>query len=164
MTKFLGFAVFAMLAYFVTQNEIHAQNASSSSQIESVMLETETLELKTGAGTFKFVVEIADEPEERVTGLMHRKEMDLKHGMLFQFGSTSPVSMWMRNTELSLDMIFIRPDGTIAKIAQRTTPFSEAIITSGEPISHVLELNAGVAAMIGLKPDHKVLHRFFPAQ
>ena len=164
LSKIVGLALVSILVLFAIQNEIHAQSSSQNSQIEPVLLDTETLELKTGAGTFKFVVEIADEPEERMIGLMHREEMDLKHGMLFQFGDTSLVNMWMRNTVLSLDMIFIRPDGTIAKIAQRTTPFSEAIITSGEPVSHVLELNGGVAAMIGLKANHKVLHRFFTAQ
>lgn len=162
--KLLALAMLVILALFITQHKVHAQNASSNSQSEPVKLETEALELKTDAGTFKFVVEIADEPEERMIGLMHRKDMDLKHGMLFQFSDTSLVNMWMRNTVLSLDMIFIRPDGTIAKIARRTTPFSESIITSGEPVSHVLELNAGVAAMIGLKADHKVLHRYFPVQ
>ncbi|PCI04555.1 MAG: hypothetical protein COB78_09675 [Hyphomicrobiales bacterium] len=164
LLKATGLAALVMLTFFAAPHEVRAQNSSSDTQNESVKLETETLELKTGSGTFKFVVEIADEPEERMIGLMHRKEMGLKHGMLFQFDHTNLVNMWMRNTVLSLDMIFIRPDGTIAKIARRTTPFSEDIITSGEPVSHVLELNAGVAAIIGLKAEHKVLHRYFPAQ
>ncbi|MFK5977931.1 MAG: DUF192 domain-containing protein [Rhizobiaceae bacterium] len=168
LSKATCLTIFAILAFLAVQFEVRAQNnaenSSSNSQNSPVKLETETLELKTGVGTFKFEVEIADDPEERMIGLMHRKKMDLKHGMLFQFGNTSLVNMWMRNTVLSLDMIFIRPDGTIAKIARRTTPFSEDIITSGEPVSHVLELNAGVAAMVGLKANHKVLHRYFPTQ
>ena len=83
------------------------------------------------------------------------------HGMLFQFEQTQQVYMWMENTILSLDMIFIRNDGTVAKIREHTTPFSREIISSGEPVSHVLELNAGTAEKLKLKPNDRVMHRFF---
>ncbi|MBL4597920.1 MAG: DUF192 domain-containing protein [Rhizobiaceae bacterium] len=159
----LGLALLAAMSFWAIQNEGFAQSNPASNG-KPVFLESETIVLKTKAGTFSFEVEIADEPEERRIGLMHRRKMDLKHGMLFQFDHSNIVNMWMQNTVLPLDMIFIRPDGTIARIAERTTPFSEDIITSGEPVSHVLELNAGVAALIGLKPEDKVLHRFFKNQ
>lgn len=164
-------ASFALLTALSASTMVFDANAQKnavpkkpSAQDEPVMLETETLSVKTAAGNFDFVVEIADEPEERMIGLMHRKKMALKHGMLFDFGHNSLVNMWMQNTVLSLDMIFIRQNGTVAKVAVRTTPFSEDIITSGEPVSHVLELNAGVAALIGLKKGDKISHRFFQAQ
>ncbi len=125
---------------------------------------TEALELVTRNGSFKFSVEIADEAEERSRGLMFRKTMLPTHGMIFDFGKTSPVMMWMQNTPLSLDMIFIKQDGVIARIANDTVPFSTAIVSSGEPVSHVLELNAGMARQIGLQRGDKVIHAFFNNQ
>ncbi len=114
-------------------------------------LDTQILAIKTAQGNFEFTVEIADEPHERQKGLMFRETMPTKHGMLFDFGETRQIQMWMRNTPLSLDMIFLTPDGKVVRIAERTTPFSDAIIDSTVPISHVLELNAGVSKLIGLK-------------
>lgn len=124
----------------------------------------ETLEIKTKAGSFTFTVEIADEPHERSRGLMFRETMLPTHGMLFDFGQSSVVTMWMQNTPLSLDMVFIREDGTVARITTNTTPLSRDIITSGEAVSHVLELNAGMARQIGLSPGDKINHNFFTKQ
>ncbi len=121
----------------------------------------ESLEIVTSNGSFQFSVEIADESEERSRGLMFRETMLPTHGMLFDFGETAPIMMWMKNTPLSLDMLFIKEDGTIARIANNTKPFSTAIISSGEPVSHVLELNAGIAKQIGAKPGDRIMHAFF---
>lgn len=121
----------------------------------------ETLEIITSSGSFKFSVEIADDSDERSRGLMFRETMLPTHGMLFDFGETAPIMMWMKNTPLSLDMLFIKEDGTIARIASNTKPFSTSIISSGEPVSHVLELNAGITKQIGLKPGDRVIHAFF---
>ena len=119
------------------------------------------LTIVTSNGQFEFQVEIADTPERRSRGLMFRETMDMRHGMLFQFGKVQTVAMWMKNTPLSLDMIFINPDGSVRTVVKRTTPLSEAVITSGGPVSHVLEVNAGVSTLIGLKPGDVVRHRFF---
>ena len=124
----------------------------------------EFLGIKTSNGSFEFSVEIADETIERSKGLMFRKTMLPTHGMLFDFGETAPVSMWMQNTSLSLDMVFITQQGKVVRIASDTVPFSQTIITSGEPVSHVLELNAGMARQIGLKPGDQVIHAFFGTQ
>ena len=121
----------------------------------------ETLTLITKNGDFEFTVEIADDDKERSQGLMLRETMLPTHGMLFDFGRNADVFMWMENTPLSLDMVFIKPDGSIARIARKTTPFSRDIISSGEPVSHVLELNAGIATQIGLKAGDKVIHTDF---
>lgn len=121
----------------------------------------ESLEIVTSTGSFQFSVEIADDSEERSRGLMFRETMLPTHGMLFDFGETAPIMMWMKNTPLSLDMLFIKEDGTIARIATNTKPFSTAIISSGEPVSHVLELNAGLAKQIGAKPGDRIMHAFF---
>ncbi|MGI9350677.1 MAG: DUF192 domain-containing protein [Rhizobiaceae bacterium] len=121
----------------------------------------ETLSLKTSAGEFSFSVEIADEDAERQHGLMFREAMLPTHGMLFEFSEPQHIYMWMENTPLPLDMIFIRPDGTVSSIAANTVPMSRRIIASREMVSHVLELNAGMALQIGLKSGDKVSHRFF---
>lgn len=123
--------------------------------------QAEEIWIVTKSGRFRFTAEIADDPQERSRGLMFRQSMPPKHGMLFDFGEVRPVHMWMRNTPLSLDMIFLDETGTVTRIAERTTPFSDAIIDSGGPISHVLELNAGIARLIGLKPGDRVEHASF---
>ena len=121
----------------------------------------ETLTILSNSGEFNFTVEIADEPHERSQGLMHRSEMKATHGMLFDFGRTKQVMMWMENTPRSLDMIFIRSDGTVAHIARNTKPFSRDIVSTNIPVSHVLELNAGMALQIGLEVGDRIRHRFF---
>ncbi len=126
--------------------------------------EAEELFIETGQGRFRFTAEIADEDLERSRGLMFREEMAPTHGMLFDFGATRRIQMWMRNTPLSLDMVFISEEGKVVRIAERTTPFSEAIIDSGEPVSFVLEINAGVSRLIGLKPGDRIKHPVFDKQ
>ena len=81
--------------------------------------------------------------------------------MLFDFQRVEPVSMWMQNTYIPLDMVFIRADGTVARIAEQAEPLSTRTIPSGEPVLGVLEVNGGMAARIGLKPGDKVDHPLF---
>lgn len=109
-------------------------------------------------GRHAFAVEIAETPEQRARGLMYREELAADHGMLFDFGSDQPVSFWMKNTPLSLDMIFVRGDGRVAEIAADTTPFSLAAVDSDEPVRFVLEVVAGTAARLGLKPGDRLEH------
>jgi uncharacterized membrane protein (UPF0127 family) len=106
-----------------------------------------------------FTVELALTPENRATGLMDRQSMAADHGMLFRFDQTRDVLMWMKNTPLSLDMLFIAENGRIARIAENTVPFSETIIPSGSPVRYVLELNAGTAAKTGVAVGDRVRHR-----
>lgn len=108
-----------------------------------------------------FQVEVARNDADRAQGLMFRRSMAPDRGMLFDFGRVEPVSMWMQNTYLSLDMLFIRPDGTIARIAANTEPLSTRTIPSGEPVLAVLELNAGTSAKLGIKPGDRVEHPLF---
>ncbi len=88
-------------------------------------------------------VEIADTPEKRSYGLMYRTAMPDQHGMLFIFPSEAALSFWMKNTPLSLDIIFINAARRIVHIAPHTTPFSETLIPSGEAAQFVLEVKAG---------------------
>jgi uncharacterized membrane protein (UPF0127 family) len=108
-----------------------------------------------------FQVEVARNDADRAQGLMFRRSMPADRGMLFDFGRVEPVAMWMQNTYLSLDMLFIRPDGTIARIAANTEPLSTRTIPSGEPILAVLELNAGTAARLGIRAGDRVEHPLF---
>ncbi len=122
----------------------------------------ETLSIATQGGqkqTFK--VEVARNDADRAQGLMFRRSMPADQGMLFDFVRVEPVSMWMQNTYLPLDMLFIRADGTIARIAANTEPLSTRTIPSGEPVLAVLELNAGTAAKLGIKPGDRVEHPVF---
>ncbi|WP_375407814.1 DUF192 domain-containing protein [uncultured Methylobacterium sp.] len=123
---------------------------------------TEPLTIAAAGGKHAFSVEVMRDDEARARGLMFRRSMPSDHGMLFDFEQVAPVAMWMKNTYLSLDMLFIRPDGTIARIAADTEPQSTRVIPSGEPVLAVLELNAGTAARLGLKAGDRVEHPMFP--
>jgi uncharacterized membrane protein (UPF0127 family) len=116
----------------------------------------EALIVTTEAGPQKFQVEIADDPRERSRGLMFRREMARDHGMLFDFGAEEPASFWMENTYLPLDMIFIRADGTIESVAERTTPLSRRGVRSKGPVRYVLEINGGLSDELGIRPGDKV--------
>jgi uncharacterized protein len=117
--------------------------------------------LSQGGQKHVFQVEVARNDAERAQGLMFRRSMPADYGMLFDFGRVEPVSMWMQNTYLPLDMLFIRKDGTVARIATNTEPLSTRTIPSGEPVLAVLELNGGIAAKLGLKPGDRVEHAIF---
>ena len=101
------------------------------------------------ANVTRWQVEIAETSEEQRIGLMNRPSLPVGHGMLFDFGETRPVAMWMRNTLIPLDMVFVCPDGTVARVA-RAEPLDETIVPSGEPVRYVLEVNAGEATGAGL--------------
>jgi uncharacterized membrane protein (UPF0127 family) len=109
-----------------------------------------------------FQLELADTPEKRARGLMFRRSLPDGHGMLFEFGPReTEVTMWMKNTYIPLDMIFIRADGTIRHIAENTTPLSEAIVPSNGPVKGVLEVIAGTSRRLGLAPGDRVEHPWF---
>jgi uncharacterized membrane protein (UPF0127 family) len=111
--------------------------------------------LTTATGDHAFTVEWATTPAERSQGLMYRETMAEDHGMVFDFGQEQPVSFWMRNTVLSLDMVFIHADGTVYRIERDTEPYSLTPIPSGADVRYVLEVLGGTSERIGLKPgDH----------
>src|SRR5438270_7588991 len=103
-------------------------------------------------------------PEENARGLMERTHLPHDRGMLFDFKQQQPVNMWMKNTYLPLDMVFIRADGTVARIAADAEPLSTRVIPSGEPVLSVLELNAGTAAKLGIRAGDQVEHSLFRAR
>ena len=118
----------------------------------------EPLEIVTKSGVQVFSVEMATTEEEKTTGLMYRKELADGKGMLFDFSPEQEVSMWMKNTYISLDMIFIRSDGRILRIAENTEPLSTRIIPSNGLAKGVLEVIAGTAEKYGIKPGDRVGH------
>jgi uncharacterized protein len=120
-----------------------------------------TLEIVTKSGVRPFSVELAVTDEEREKGLMFRKQVPEGYGMLFDFKQDQMVTMWMKNTYVSLDMIFIQHDGRIARIAENTKVLSEDIIPSGQPVRAVLEVVAGTARKYGIAPGDKVGYPIF---
>jgi uncharacterized membrane protein (UPF0127 family) len=121
----------------------------------------EALEIMTSTGRHAFEVEIAKDDATRERGLMDRRYMAANRGMLFEFDRDAPVSFWMKNTYIPLDMIFLAPSGVVTRIAANAEPLSERVIPSGGPCAAVLELNGGTASAIGLKVGDKVRHPFF---
>jgi len=119
------------------------------------------LQIVTAGGTREFQVEIAADDASRERGLMNRRYMAADHGMLFEFDRDAPVSFWMKNTYIPLDMIFISRAGVVTNVVANAEPLSERVIPSGPPCAAVLELNGGTAAAIGLKVGDKVRHPFF---
>lgn len=119
------------------------------------------LAVKTDTATHSFSVEVMRSAEDRARGLMHRKSLPAENGMLFDFGRNVIARMWMKNTYIPLDMIFIRTDGTIANIAPDTVPLSTDVLSSEGEVRFVLEINAGLSRQLGIsKGDTVQLPRF----
>jgi uncharacterized protein len=122
---------------------------------------SDTIEIVSASGVHAFTVELATTDAEREKGLMFRKELPEGQGMLFDFQQDQPVAFWMHNTLISLDMIFIRGDGRIMRIAENAKPESDDLIPSGSPVRGVLEVIAGTARELGIKPGDRVTGSFF---
>ena len=119
--------------------------------------DTQPLTIVTKDGkSHAFTVELAVTPRQREQGLMNRAEMAADRGMLFAFGETRQVFMWMKDTFIPLDMLFIAKDGKVRTIRENAEPLSEAIIDSGGPIDYVLELNASTVKRLGLRVGNRV--------
>lgn len=147
LLRSIAFALFAILAM------ADAGFAASASEGH--------LEIRTATGSHGFDIEVMRSEAELEKGLMFRRQMDADKGMLFDFGAPQQVSMWMKNTYLPLDMVFIARNGAVVAVKQNAEPMSEAIISSGRPVTGVLELNAGTAKRIGLKVGDEVRHPMF---
>lgn len=123
----------------------------------------DTLTFQTETGAHAFEVELAETAAQRQVGLMYRRSMDPNHGMLFDFGNAQDISMWMENTYISLDMAFVGDDGRVIRVEENAQPLSTRIISSGSPVRFVVELVAGTAKRIGLKPGDRMIHPRVPA-
>lgn len=119
--------------------------------------DTAPLTIETAERSITLTVELADSGAQKAQGLMFRRTLAEDHGMLFDYGAPKTIRMWMRNTFIPLDMIFIGADGRVVDIAERTTPMSERIIASRAPARAVLEVNGGAADRWGVAVGDRVL-------
>jgi uncharacterized membrane protein (UPF0127 family) len=126
--------------------------------------EQQVVEIATRTGVHVFSVELAATDADRARGLMYRQQLPEEHGMLFDFEREEPVAMWMHDTYIPLDMIFIRGDGRILRIAERTEPLSDRIIPSGGPVRAVLEVAGGTAKKLGIAPGDRIGHPIFSSK
>jgi uncharacterized membrane protein (UPF0127 family) len=131
-----------------------AQSAPAESGAQSGLREV-PLTVRSATGAHRFTVEVAATPEQQEIGLMFRRAIDPDRGMIFPYDPPQAVAFWMKNTLIPLDMVFIRADGTIVRIAT-ATPLSLDPVPSGEPVAAVLEIAGGRAAQLGIDAGDKV--------
>lgn len=122
-----------------------------------------TIEPAGGGAARALTIELAATDQEKALGLMFRTKLADTEGMLFAYPASQNITMWMRNTYIPLDMVFIRADGIIHRIQARTEPLSERIISAGGDVSAVLELAGGAAERLGIKAGDRVRHPLFDA-
>ncbi len=130
-------------------------------QSSEVTFKKSSLVVVTASREIKFDVELALNDAERARGLMYREKLGPYDGMLFDFYQDAPVSFWMKNTLIPLDMVFIAGDGTIKHDHANAVPLSTEAIPSQFPVRAVLEINGGSARLLGIKPGDKVKHPIF---
>jgi uncharacterized protein len=124
-------------------------------------LKVETLVIETASGAHSFQTEIADTDPTRAKGLMFRRHLAGDHAMLFVWDAPIAAAMWMKNTYIPLDMLFVAGDGRVVHIAANTKPQSLDVITAGRPVKAVIEVAGGTAARLGVKPGDLVRHPLF---
>jgi uncharacterized protein len=146
--------LFVSLIVLVAVSTAEAQEAARIEPLSIVTKESATL----------FAAEVADSDELRERGLMFRHVMPAGQAMLFDFEKPRPAAMWMKNTYISLDMLFVRADGTIAAIAENTEPLSTQTISVEEPVLGVVELAAGTVKRLGIRRNDKVYHQVFKTE
>jgi uncharacterized membrane protein (UPF0127 family) len=134
---------------------------AAAAQDGDIKFKRSSLVIDTGAREIKFDVDLALNDIERARGLMFRKELGPYEGMLFDFYQEAPVTFWMKNTLIPLDMVFIAADGTIRHVHANAKPLSTDTIPSEYPVRAVLEINGGSARLLGIKPGAKVKHPIF---
>ena len=150
------FSIFALIFLVAVGFFCSGQSARADERLE-------TLQILTKAGAHKLRVEVARSPEQQERGLMFRKELPKDQGMFFDLGTERPVSMWMKNTYIPLDMLFISKSGTIVSMVKNATPMSEEVLNSGGAARAVLEVNAGTADRLGIAIGDQVVYPLFPA-
>jgi len=145
-----------MLATGVSACTPGSQAPAPSLERSAAGLEQVPLTVRSGARSHRFTVEVARSPEEQQVGLMNRQSLAPDRGMIFPYDPPQPAAFWMRNTLIPLDMIFIRADGTIARIAAETVPLSLEPVPAGEPVAAVLEIAGGRSAELGIREGDTV--------
>jgi uncharacterized membrane protein (UPF0127 family) len=136
-----------------------AARASAAGPLDTQ--KSQAITVVTQNGDQSFTAEFANTPAQRDRGLMFRKRLPERQGMLFDFGRDQEIRMWMKNTLIPLDMIFIQSDGRIHRIEQNTKPGSLRPISSNGPVRAVLEMSAGTSKKYGIAPGDRVIHQLF---
>jgi uncharacterized membrane protein (UPF0127 family) len=156
----IGFAVLFVVftATFMLTDEPKREPILAQSAIS--FLRTPVV-IETRTGRHRFTMELAEAPGQHAGGLMGRQSLAADSGMLFVYTRPHRVAMWMKDTLLPLDMLFVRPDGVIDSIVERTTPLSLATIRSAQPVRAVVEVNAGTVKRLGIKTGDRVIHDAF---
>jgi uncharacterized protein len=146
--------------FFIFVVLVCAANAVAAQEAARI----EPLSIVTDNSATLFAAEVADNDDLRGRGLMFRHVLPADQAMLFDFEKPRPAAMWMKNTYISLDMLFVRADGTIAAIAENTEPLSTQTISVEEPVLGVVELAAGTVKRLGIKRNDKVYHQVFKTE
>ena len=159
MSKALG----ALLALLVLPLALVAAPQSDAEQLDK-LFERSTLQIATSdAGLHTLRIWIADTNSRRERGLMFVRQLDVDAGMLFVYDSPQSISMWMKNTKIPLDMLFVAANGRVMRVVEHTEPESLKTIDSGSDVIGVVELNAGIAAKLHIKAGARVIHPAFVA-
>ena len=132
-----------------------------SVQMAAAACNPDEIQLRGDWGQARFTVELADDADERATGLMHRESMARSAGMLFVYDAPAELTFWMRNTLIELDMIFADELGRVTHIHSRAQPLDETLIPSNGPALVVLEINGGLAEAMGLDVGSEMRHPAF---
>jgi hypothetical protein len=122
---------------------------------------TAPLSIVTASGPHPFTVELATTPAQMEQGLMFRQSLAPDAGMLFDFKTPSVAMMWMKNTLIPLDMLFVDGQGRVVNIHERAVPGSLATIAAAAPVRAVIELNGGTASRLGIRPGDRVVYPIF---
>jgi len=141
-------SIVGVAAMGVSSGLAHAQSAAK-------------LVIQTKAGQMHMDVDVASSRAELSRGLMFRRSMPENYGMLFDYKRPQVVTMWMKNTFIPLDMVFLDTDGIVVHLVERTVPLSTKTISSNVPVRAVLEINAGISNRIGLRRGDRVYHPMF---
>ena len=132
-----------------------------SAKAEEVYFEKDVLSIQTKSGTVRLEIEMAETRKQRERGLMYRREIAESTGMLFYFKHLTAFRLWMKNTYIPLDMLFISKSGEIRQIERNTQPHSTEIIAAKEPVLAVLEIGGGEAKRLGIEVGDRVVHPMF---
>jgi hypothetical protein len=133
-----------------------AGSSMADGELESAFARSSLVIENKSSACYAFDVYLALTPEQQRRGLMHVRRLPQFTGMLFVYESAGARSMWMKNTLIPLDILFIRSDGSVSSIAVMTEPMSLRPIVSGEPVAYALELNGGIAEELGIDADSVV--------
>lgn len=138
-----------------------ADNAADGKKLDEAFPRSELHIATSDSKLHKFAIWIADSDQRRARGLMFVEHMDAGAGMLFIYPAPQRIAMWMKNTHIALDMLFVAPDGRVTQVVANTKPMSLATIESDQEVNAVIELNAGTAARLHIAAGAQVIHAAF---